>query len=180
MRILREVEGGGNIVVVCREHTISEVTFHRWKRQFAQLDFNEGNRKKELERDYAKLKKMLVDSLLKNRVLEAVNARKWLARSTNDGWSLRGRRRPVLGVGCVPGFGSGAVDFPCRMRPPTAELTWLVKRLHELSRKFPRDGFRRIVVKLRQEGYQVGRKHVNNLRRTEGLRVPSPGGMCTG
>jgi hypothetical protein len=55
----------------------------------------------------------------------------------------------VLGAGCVPGFGSGAIDFPYQMRLPTAELTWLVKRLHELSRKFPRDDFRRIAVKLR-------------------------------
>lgn len=50
----------------------------------------------------------------------------------------------------------------------------LVTRLHELSRKYPRYGFRRIAVKLRAEGYQVGRKQVQKLRRAEGLRVPPP------
>ena len=56
-------------------HNISEVTFHRWKRQFGQLDVNEVKRMKELERENAELKKMLADSLLRNRVLEAVNAK---------------------------------------------------------------------------------------------------------
>jgi putative transposase len=77
IRILREADGGKNIVEVCKEHNISEVTFHRWKRQFGQLDVNEAKRMKELERENAELKKMLADSLLKNRVLEAVNAKKW-------------------------------------------------------------------------------------------------------
>ncbi len=70
IRMLREADGGKNIVEVCKEHNISEVTFHRWKRQFGQLDVNEAKRMKELERENAELKKMLADSLPKNRVLE--------------------------------------------------------------------------------------------------------------
>ena len=42
IRILREVDGGKNIVEVCKEHNISEVTFHRWKRQFGQLGRQRG------------------------------------------------------------------------------------------------------------------------------------------
>ncbi len=33
IRILREADGGKSIVEVSKEHNISEVTFHRWKRQ---------------------------------------------------------------------------------------------------------------------------------------------------
>ena len=77
IRILREADSGKNIIEVCKDRNISEVTFHRWKRQFGQLDINEAKRLKELERENAELKKMLADSLLKNRVLEAVNAKKW-------------------------------------------------------------------------------------------------------
>ncbi|MSU65837.1 MAG: hypothetical protein EXS38_07000 [Opitutus sp.] len=65
------------MVEVGKEHNISEVPFHRWKRQFGQLEVNEAKRMKELERENAERKKMLADSLLKNRVLEAVNAKKW-------------------------------------------------------------------------------------------------------
>ena len=71
IRILREADRGErSIVEICREENISEVTFHRWKNQFGQMDVNEARRLKELERENTELKKMLAESLLKNRVLE--------------------------------------------------------------------------------------------------------------
>lgn len=76
IRILREADKGKSIVEVCREHNISEVTVHRWKKQFGQMEVNEAKRLKELERENTELKKMLADSLLKNRVLEAVCEKK--------------------------------------------------------------------------------------------------------
>ena len=72
IRILREGDRGKSILEVCRAHNISEVSFHRWKRQFGQMDLNEARKLKELERENSELKKMLAESLLKNRVLEAV------------------------------------------------------------------------------------------------------------
>ena len=36
IRILREADKGKAITEVCREHNVSQVTFHRWKRQFGQ------------------------------------------------------------------------------------------------------------------------------------------------
>jgi len=77
VRILREADSGRNIKEVCKDRNISEVTFHRWKREFGMMDINEAKRLKELERENGELKKMLADSLLKNRVLEAINAKKW-------------------------------------------------------------------------------------------------------
>jgi putative transposase len=76
IRILREVDAGKAIVEVCRDHNISEVSFHRWKRQFGQMEIKEAKRLKELERENGELKKMLAESLLKNRVLEAVCEKK--------------------------------------------------------------------------------------------------------
>jgi putative transposase len=77
IRILREADGGRAINEVCRAHNISEVSFHRWKRQFGMMEINEARRLKDLERENAELKKMLAESLLKNRVLEAVCEKKW-------------------------------------------------------------------------------------------------------
>ncbi len=74
--ILREADGGRAITEVCKERNISEQTFHRWKRQFGQMEINEARRLKELERENGELKKMLAESLLKNRVLEAVCEKK--------------------------------------------------------------------------------------------------------
>ena len=45
-------------------------------------------------------------------------------------------------------------------------------RVHELSWKYPRYGFRRITALLRQEGWQVGKRQVQRVRRLEGLRCP--------
>jgi putative transposase len=77
IRILREADRGKAVNEVCQEHNISEVSFHRWKRQFGMMEINEARRLKELERENAELKKMLAESLLKNRVLEAVCEKKW-------------------------------------------------------------------------------------------------------
>ena len=77
IRILREADRGEkSLVDLCREANISEVTFHRWKKQFGHLDVKEARRLKELERENTELKKMLAESLLKNRVLEAVCEKK--------------------------------------------------------------------------------------------------------
>jgi putative transposase len=76
IRTLREADGGKAIIDICREKNLSEVTFHRWKRQFGHMELNEARRLKELERENGELKKMLAESLLKNRVLEAVCEKK--------------------------------------------------------------------------------------------------------
>ena len=77
IRLLREADRGAKSVAeICREANISEVSFHRWKRQFGHMEINEARRLKELERENSELKKMLAESLLKNRVLEAVCEKK--------------------------------------------------------------------------------------------------------
>jgi putative transposase len=45
-------------------------------KQFGHMEINEARRLKELERENNELKKMLAESLLKNRVLEAVCEKK--------------------------------------------------------------------------------------------------------
>ena len=48
----------------------------------------------------------------------------------------------------------------------------LSQRLVELSVRHPRYGYRRIAALLRREGWTVGKRHVQKLRRAQGLRVP--------
>ena len=57
---------------------------------------------------------------------------------------------------------------------PKAPSDWL-RRLHAqievLSHRYPRLGYRKLVCLLRREGWQVGRKLVQRIRREHGLRV---------
>jgi len=48
----------------------------------------------------------------------------------------------------------------------------LVMKIHALSERYPRFGYRKISDKLKTAGWQVGREQVRLLRRREGLRVP--------
>ena len=59
-----------------------------------------------------------------------------------------------------------------RGRPPTSRRQQLVERLRDLSDQHPRYGYRRIAALLRQEGWPVGKRVIQRLRRQEGLRVP--------
>ncbi len=111
IRIFRAVDSGQAILDVCREHNLSEVRFHRWKRQFGQMEINEARRLKELERENSELKKMLAESLLKNRVLEFVCKK-----------TLRPGQRRDLAQHVVAAqlcSGRSATHFPPRTTAPT-------------------------------------------------------------
>jgi transposase InsO family protein len=69
---------------------------------------------------------------------------------------------------------------------PTAREQQLEQRMRELSEENPRYGYRRIAAMLRREGWRVGKRHIQRLRRAAGLRVPPSRrkvvrrGVCTG
>ena len=77
IRILREADGGRPIIEVCREHNVSEVSFHRWKRKYGGMNLDDAARLKDLERENQELKKMLAEAMLENRALKIVNAKKF-------------------------------------------------------------------------------------------------------
>ena len=65
IRILRQAESGEKTIVqVCRDHKISEQTFHRWKREFGMLEVDQAKQLKELQKENARLKRMLDDSMV--------------------------------------------------------------------------------------------------------------------
>ena len=77
IRILRQVEEDQTVEDLCREHNISKATFHRWKRKYGDMDLADAKRLKELDKENCELKKMLAESMLKIRVLDEVNSKKW-------------------------------------------------------------------------------------------------------
>lgn len=77
IRILREADSGKNIEAVCRAHNIATASFYRWRKKYGGMELKDARKYRQLEKENAELKQMLADSLLKIRVLEEVNAKKW-------------------------------------------------------------------------------------------------------
>jgi putative transposase len=117
IRILREADGGKNLVELCREKNISEVTFHRWKKQFGQMDLNEAKRLKALERENTELKKMLAEALLAKRVLEYVGEKNYEPGAQEADGDGRRAGRAVLRAGRLPHFAAGADHVLVSRRP---------------------------------------------------------------
>ena len=77
IRILRQAEAEDTVEAVCRTHNISNATFYCWKKKYGDMDLADAKRLKELEKENSELKKMVAESMLKIRVLEEVNAKKF-------------------------------------------------------------------------------------------------------
>ena len=111
IRILRQADGDGAIESICREHNISKATIHRWRRKYGDMDLADAKRLKELERENGELKKMLAESMLKNRVLEEVNAKNGKPGAEEASRRLCGRPAAVLRASGVSVFGSISIDL---------------------------------------------------------------------
>jgi Transposase. len=77
INILKGVETGQKVNDACRTHGISEQTYHRWKAKYGGLDVSEARRLKQLEDENRRLKTVVADLTLDNRMLKDVLAKKW-------------------------------------------------------------------------------------------------------
>ena len=75
--ILREQEAGVAVADLCRKHGLSSPTFYKWKAKYGGLDVSEARRRKALEDENAKLKRMLADAMLDNVALKDLLGKKW-------------------------------------------------------------------------------------------------------
>ena len=69
-------------------------------------------------------------------------------------------------------LGLARATYWYRSRPPTERWKAMQRRMVELSQEHARYGYRRIVALLRREGWVVGKRQIQKLRRAAGLRVP--------
>jgi putative transposase len=77
VRILRQagarLTAGATIPEVARELGISEATFHRWRNRYGGINSSEAKRLKELERENARLKKLVAEQALDISILKEVS-----------------------------------------------------------------------------------------------------------
>ena len=77
IRILREVDNGKNVEAACRDYNITATSYYRWKKKYGGMELQDAKRYRELEKENTELKKLVADQMLKIRVLEEVNSKKW-------------------------------------------------------------------------------------------------------
>jgi putative transposase len=76
VKMLREADET-SVAAVSQKHGVSRETLYTWRRKFAGVDVNEARRLRELERENARLKKMVVDRDLEIEVMKEIAAKKW-------------------------------------------------------------------------------------------------------
>jgi putative transposase len=74
---LREAEvllsKGQKVGEVCRQLNVSENTYFRWRKEYGGLDVQQARRLKELEKENARLKKLVADLSLDIAILKEAN-----------------------------------------------------------------------------------------------------------
>ena len=76
---LREIEilcgQGKTIAEAVREAGITEQTYYRWQKEYGGMGTSEAKRLKELEKENARLKKLVAELSLDNAILKDVNSK---------------------------------------------------------------------------------------------------------
>ena len=77
IHILQEAERGErSIGAICHAQGITETTFYRWRRKFGGMTVSEVQRLKELEKENARLKRLLAERDLEVDALKEVITKK--------------------------------------------------------------------------------------------------------
>lgn len=78
---LREIDvltaQGTSISVACKQAGISEPSYYRWRKEFGGLGIAEAKRLKELERENARLKRVVAELALEKQVLKDIASGKF-------------------------------------------------------------------------------------------------------
>jgi len=81
IRKLREGEkqlgAGAELAAVCKQLEITEATWYRWRNQYGGMKADDAKRLKELERENARLKKMVAEQALDLDMLKELNRGNW-------------------------------------------------------------------------------------------------------
>ncbi len=65
-----EIAKGMTIGEVCKKLGVSEQTYYKWRREYGGMRTDQAKRLKELERENARLKKLVADQALDNAILK--------------------------------------------------------------------------------------------------------------
>lgn len=76
--VLHEAAKGEKPVVeFCREKDISEATFYAWRKKFGGMQVRDAQRLRELEKENARLKRLLAEKVIEIDCLKKVASKNW-------------------------------------------------------------------------------------------------------
>jgi putative transposase len=73
--ILKQGEAGLPTTELCRQHSITEQTYYRWKAKYGGMETGDAKKLKHLEEENRKLKHVVAELTLDNRALKDVLAK---------------------------------------------------------------------------------------------------------
>ncbi|PJE77349.1 hypothetical protein CI610_03732 [invertebrate metagenome] len=76
VKILKEVEADRLVKEVCRQYSISDVTYYNWNAKYGGMDASDIKRLKDLEEENRRLKKMFAGLSLDHRILKDIVEKK--------------------------------------------------------------------------------------------------------
>ena len=154
-------------------------TYCRWRKQFGGMDTSDAKRLKELEKENAKLKRLVADLSLDNAILKDVNLKKLLSPVKRKAavdfvttfYSVSNRRScRVLGIN------RNAYRYMPRFLPDEDDLR---RQIIDLATNHRRWGYRKVcdvinAMRDKSDTYlpRVNHKRIERIWREEGLKAP--------
>ena len=85
-----ELARGLKVPQVCKKLEVTEQTYYRWRKKYGGLRMDQAKRLKDLERENARLKKLLVEAELDKAILrEAASPSCWARLSDGERLTMR-------------------------------------------------------------------------------------------
>ena len=76
-QILKEAEVSNNVSDTLRKYGVNDSSYYRWKAKYGGMDSKSIQRLRELERDNARLKRIVADQMLDITMLKDINSKNW-------------------------------------------------------------------------------------------------------
>ena len=76
--LLRQIEvlisQGKSASIACRDAGISQQSYYRWRKEYGGLELDQARRMKDLEKENARLKRLVADLSLEKQVLKDISS----------------------------------------------------------------------------------------------------------
>ena len=76
-QIPKEAEVSNNVSDTLRKYGVNDSSYYRWKAKYGGMDSKSIQRLRELERENARLKRIVADQMLDITILRDINSKNW-------------------------------------------------------------------------------------------------------